>query len=222
MIFVKCNHIAEEKIVDYVLGNLSRFEYFKINSHIKHCPKCYLHVQSWHDTLMTETGKPLSTPSKQSVYNTFFQKQRLKRQRLTAILTSLSLFVILTVLFFSHQHNKLPSQIDLANEKEQQYNQQETYVKTYDEKDLTNLFLQTSLQSDSDEMNYLKMKNKATLPIESSLIRQSASPEQIIVLDDKICSIDWSKMEIICFKYILNKKQRIIPFETERIKISND
>jgi len=218
---VKNDHITEEKIVDYVLGNLSELEYFKINTHIKHCPKCYLHVQSWQKTLQKETEKQLVAPSKQQVYNTFFHKQRLKRRRLSFILASLSLFVLMTALFFTQQHTNSISSIDLTNEKDIKHFQQVTYTKNNDLNDLTNLFLQTSLPYDYDETINLKTKKRAISPIEFPYINKPVTSEQIVIADDKICSINWDKMEVVCFKYILDNHERIIPFEPKRVNILN-
>lgn len=214
---VKQKHISEEKLVDYVLGNLSRIEYFKVNTHIKHCPRCQLYVQSWQKSLNNTTKNHLITPSKQQVYNTFFHKQRLKRRRFIITLTSISLFVLMFILVATNNYHD--SSTNFTKDDTATKNIDEQLTLTEQQLDDYTYFLQTNLPSPYDDQIYFHTKYNDYLLKEISQIKRLNQTKQAIITDEQICIIDWQTMEIICYKYLQHQGQQKIPFYKNQLNI---
>jgi len=217
---VKNNHIPEEKIVDYVLGNLSRVEYFKINSHLKYCPKCYMDVRAWQKTLQLETSRQMPTPSSQQVYSSIRRKQHFKRRCLTVAFASLSLLLLIISLFSTQ-----PSQ-DLANHsqmtREQPINDMPSIsVINNNYNNISDVFLNKNIPSTNNQIIFSKNRNDISLKSNESYLQRYGTPTQIVIVNDEICSIDWGHMHMICMKYFQNHHGQIIPINTYEKYILN-
>src|SRR5690625_1829357 len=74
-------HIHEEKIVDYVLGELSSEEYFKVNAHLAACKKCASIRDHWTKYLNIESMPIPSASLKPKIFTKIsHQKNRLNHK----------------------------------------------------------------------------------------------------------------------------------------------
>lgn len=215
---MKQKHISEEKLVDYVLGNLSRIEYFKVSTHIKHCPRCQLSIQSWQKSLNHKDQKKLNTPSKQQIYNTFFQKRQLKRRRLIITLMGISLFAFIFLFMTSSK----PQDLTTPFVKENNANNSVYETLSINEQsldDYIHLFLQTHLPSTYEQDDYFHTKYKNALPHKQAEVKRVSKTKHAIITDEQICIVNWPSMEVVCYKYLQQQNQKYFRVSPKQFNI---
>lgn len=72
------NHIHEEKIVDYILGNLSSETATEVENHLKACSHCKAESESWQH-LLDKANSPIPSPALKARLNENIE--RLPKQR---------------------------------------------------------------------------------------------------------------------------------------------
>lgn len=91
---MKEKHIAEEKIVDYILGNLSTNEHFSITSHVKECQQCADTLKLWENLLSEQVAPVPSSSTKEQLMNQT-KKWRVKKIPIYLASASVLIFVFL-------------------------------------------------------------------------------------------------------------------------------
>lgn len=215
---MKGNHILEEKIVDYVLGNLSHKEYFKVNTHIKRCPKCYLHMKHWEKSLKNEIKGDLNTPAKHQIYDSFFENQRIKRRRLTFIFTSLSIVALIFMMVFLNGQLKSPTEVNFANNDNQQFTEQ-IYPNTHQLGDQTKLLLRTGVHPMAHETTDLNIKNNPFFLPELLNVKQDNRVDVLMNAQNQLCVINWETLEVACYEYIKDQNTQKSLLQIEKVKI---
>ena len=94
-------HIREEKIVDYVLGQLSNQEHFKVNTHLAICSTCAIKRDYWEKHLIVEETPIPSHHLKHKVFTNINHRQsRFNKNRFAYFALSLCLVFIFTLGIF--------------------------------------------------------------------------------------------------------------------------
>lgn len=103
-------HIPEEKLIDYILGQLSSKEHFKINAHLTVCSTCRNEHTTWEKYLNVET-KPVPSPHlKQKIWTELdIKRKKLNVKWVYATVSLCAAFLIL----FSFFHT--PKQENVSN-----------------------------------------------------------------------------------------------------------
>lgn len=91
---MKERHITEEKIVDYILGNLSSNEHFSITSHVKECQLCADTLSLW-ENLLSEQVVPVPSSSTKEQLMDQTNKWRVKKVPIYLVSASILIFVFL-------------------------------------------------------------------------------------------------------------------------------
>ncbi len=73
-------HIPEEKLVDYLLGNLEQSEEEMVKNHLLHCVECYRNLHQWQIILSEAERVPPSKHLKERIWNSII-KRRMKKKR---------------------------------------------------------------------------------------------------------------------------------------------
>lgn len=92
-------HIQEEKIVDYVLGQLPSKEHFKVNAHLAVCPTCRSEKGDWEKYLNIETIPSPSPHLKQKIFTKIDLKQHKVQKRWVYITLSLCFVFLISFSF---------------------------------------------------------------------------------------------------------------------------
>lgn len=206
-------HIKEEIMVDYVLGNVSLFDFFKIKIHLYTCKRCALELKSWENYLKVETS---------SKFIKKFGKREWFRQPKWLLYSSLCLFVIFLLIIKNESYGIDQTKENQANVTMNHSN--ELFVKKFDPK-LAITYFQTMNQDDyystihsSETMiQHVHQLTQADGQWMNVMKNNSNDDYYFIQYDESICLVDHSKMEITCILYPFYKNNHIFhpfPFES--------
>src|SRR5690625_5124083 len=90
-------HIRQEKIVDYVLGQLSNKEHFRVNAHLAKCEQCSKERDYWQHHLHVETIPVPSIELKRKIFFNIEQKRTRNYPKLAYLAVSFCVLVFLTI-----------------------------------------------------------------------------------------------------------------------------
>lgn len=99
-------HIREEKIVDYVLGNLSSKEHFQVNAHLAFCKRCASEYDHWKKYLNVETTPIPSKHLKHKIFKNIQQKRNRLNNKYAYIAVSFCITLILCIGMFQFAKSK--------------------------------------------------------------------------------------------------------------------
>lgn len=215
--FVHKDHLSENQMVDYILGNLPRDEYFKINTHLNKCTKCHLQVRSWQRILHHENEQEVPALAKQRIYHTYSRNRKFFRQRNFIFYISASIFVLFLTIYFIQQEVSLPA--NDTNKITIEVVKQHPNSQTIIDKKLENPLLSPKL---TGENIYLKTNNKTLIRNEPTLFYPSKMYEQIYTKDDRFCFINWNTLNIICVNDLQLKQKQLHSPQPLYLIISKD
>lgn len=218
---MKTDHITEEMMVDYVLGNLSREKYFKVQAHLRHCDQCCLDVLAWEKYLHGTIEEQPSRPIQQRLWGTIDRFKRRSKRAFLSGAVALCLIGFLGFLYVSFHKE------EIAKEDKQQNILVEGQIYTVNPTEVENQSLPTL------PINYERLNNNKVL---YQILSQSLLPsnerapvgedqfvKQLFVLQDgSICSIDSIKKQIHCVVYTVEQKNKLVPTHTKTIDLMRD
>src|SRR5699024_2516963 len=97
------NHIAEEQLVDFVLGHLDELQAKRVSNHLADCKKCYVEWQSWQGLLTNEVDFKPSEQLSERLASNLDQLEESKQKKLNRSRQKRWVlgFVLLTMIFCS-------------------------------------------------------------------------------------------------------------------------
>jgi len=90
-------HIRQEKIVDYVLGQLSSKEHFRVNAHLAKCEQCSRERDYWQDQLHVESIPVPSIELERNIFLNIEQKRTRNYPKLAYLAISFCVLLLLTI-----------------------------------------------------------------------------------------------------------------------------
>src|SRR5690625_1000318 len=204
--FVHKVHLSENQMIDFILGNLPRDEYFKINTHLNKCAKCHLQVRSWQRILQHENEQEVPALPKQRIYHTYSRNRKFFRQRSFIFYLRASIFVLFLTIYFIQQEVSSPAKDTHANNFTIEIVKHHPQVQTIIDRKLENPLLPPKL---TGENIYLKTNNKTLSRNEPTLFYHSKMYEQIYTKDDRFCFINWNTLNIICVNDLQLKQKQL-------------
>ncbi|MBO0991967.1 zf-HC2 domain-containing protein [Bacillus sp. SD088] len=117
-----CKHsISEQKIIDYVLGDLPSNEELEVSAHLEECKNCQQAFNHWQNLLLTEKEQPYfpSPKLKEQIWESFEAKQKRKEKSISGkrvfSIASLAVMVCLFVgLIYYNQDNTEQNSFQIA------------------------------------------------------------------------------------------------------------
>lgn len=229
---MKHTHIREEMMVDYVLGNLSRDDHFKVRSHIKQCQRCTIDVEAWENVLHDKTEKQPSPTFKQRLLATIKHWQVHTKRKFTYVTVSLCMALVIALVY-----SQLAEQKPLIHEGEhkqlavdQHIHDRDKLLKTEDYyKHLLKVSTISRVSTINQELlknehihlnklaQHISHSNKIPLGDHTGLSQQS-----FMLQDGSICSIDPQQMRMQCVMYTIDKNNKIIPVHSKTLKLMDD
>lgn len=191
------NHIFEEKIVDYILGNLSSEEHFSVTSHLKRCRKCADNFQLWQNLLADESVQiPSETAKKEILAKT--KKWNFNKRPIYA----LSLCVVVVVFLIGTLINDFSNKEIAINQENSAHNEEEIVT----EENFINLYPNVSTMNYVTDKNWPKgiTRTSSSNPI-SMLYAQETFVYHlhplIIFQKGPVCIYSERWQRLICYKY---------------------
>lgn len=221
-------HISEEMIVDYILGNLSRDDHFKVRSHIKRCKRCELEIKSWEHLLQGEISKQPSSNFKQHLLATINHWQVRTKQRFTFVTISLCMVLVIGLVYFQLAKQKqFPHDVEHLQLAEQHMQDIDELIQT----DHYMRYLQQMPTFTPTSNGYHELLNDH---IHVNALSNLISPNQrlnshknvsqtfFMLHDGSICTIDPKQMHMQCVVYTIDDNNKIVPVRSKTYELIVD
>jgi|SRR5690625_987886 len=217
-------HIREEQIVDYILGQLSSEEHFKINTHLATCKKCINKRDHWEKYLNVNIH-PIPSPNlKHKIFSKIHQKKNHRKNAFPFIAASFCVAIIFFIGMF--QYSKSAPNINLGDS---------STNLTEDENLLEFIPLQSThhetfnrLSSNAVNHNLLgeSTNNREYIYVDSILqkyenawllrLEKELHTKIIFVNNDSVCSYEPTEKRISCVQVMLDlQTNRLIPIDSK-------
>lgn len=211
-------HIREEKIIDYVLGQLPNEEHFKINTHLSICMKCRNERDYWEKQLHVKTTIIPSSDLKQRIFTSL--NLRKNRFNMRWVYVAVSLCVVFLVSFnyfqslklkindeYSAQLSTQQHHIDLSEMKHfPGYTQNPSDTLSISSYMMNNpLWLVELYHFDNLYSNYIKTST-INRPSNTLFLAHNNLGQIFFVVDDNICSYELHSNQLSCSEIKLSPK----------------
>lgn len=208
---MKNNHIAEEKIVDYTLGQLSDEDLLQVHTHIHHCSYCAMIAKYWTDSLEKNNIAKQSKSLNESIYISIHKKkQRRKKLAIYGIIAASLLFFIGLSTF----QTKTFDQINQTKKYHTDY-----IIDIAENKNFVNYLKVVSKDLSKYSNDQYNAINSSLQLMSAQYISKNQLESQVFLhRDGSLCILNGEQSVIDCYTLIINKNDHIIPVKRETYK----